>query len=200
MLEEIEAINETAKEFSPLTQDWTTDYSYKLSEFCDITEFEDRTSWAVENFITRDCTRDVPYEYASLDLREGYMQDFHDNFSEFSGYSDNLNFRTDMGYNELGAFNPETKQIDLNARLLADADPREVMTTIMHESRHAFQDFAINHPEQVTVSPQTIEEWKHNFDHYISPEFDFEAYVSQPVEADANAFAERMYNEGLSNA
>lgn len=200
MLEELEAINETAKEFSPLTQDWATDYSYNLSEFCDITEFEDRTSWAVENFITRNCTRDIPYEYASLDLREGYMQDFHDNFSEFSGYSDNLNFRTDLGYYELGAFNPETKQIDLNARLLENADPREVMTTVMHESRHAFQDFAINHPELVTVSPQTIAEWKYNFDNYIRPEFDFEAYVSQPVEADAEDFAETMYNNGLSNA
>lgn len=179
--------------------DTTLDTIFEVSEFCDIDEFGEQTSWSLENFWTSDSSRDFPYEFATIDQREGYMKEFYDNFSEFSGYSNNLNFREDMPFCDLGAFNPETKHIDLNARLLSDSDPYEVMTTIMHESRHAFQDFAINHPDRVNVDDNTIAQWSYNFAHYINPEFDFEAYLNQPIEADANNFADMIYDKWLEN-
>ena len=168
-------------------------------DFCDITEFEDRTSWAVQNFLERDSYREVTYSDADLELRKDYMIDFHDNFNEMSGYSNNLCFSNNLAPDELGAFDPETKQIVLNSDLLLDSDPKELMQTIMHESRHAYQDFAINHPDKVYMDNDTLKVWEDNFKHYISPEFDYEAYCNQPVEKDADDFAKNMWNEGASN-
>lgn len=174
-------------------------YVKESYEFCDERALEVCTSSAVQEFIEADEHRLPPYEEASIEQRAEYMKDFHDNFNELTGYTNNLHFREGMEPENLGAFNPVTKQIDLNAELLKEDDSQRVMETIMHESRHAYQDFAINHPELVSVDAETIKEWKDNFTHYIRPEFDFEAYVNQPVEADANDFSERMYYDGFCN-
>lgn len=197
-LENIEDVhNELNK--SALTQS-CNDTAYMTSEFCDEHVLEDITTSAVQEFFEADVGRQPPYEQASLEQREQYLKEFHCKFNELTGYSNNLHFREGMEPNNLGAFNPATKQIELNADLLLENDPQIVMETIMHESRHAYQDFAINNPEQVSVEKETLNLWEHNFNNYISPEFDFEAYVNQPVEADANEFSERMFSEGFCNA
>lgn len=181
-------------------RDWFRDSSVTVTnDFCDVDEFESRTSWSVQNFFECDIFREPTYSESTIEQRAEYIKDFHENFSAMSGYSGNLHFSDTMEPNNLGAFNPLTKRIDLNADLLRDADPRQVMETVMHESRHAFQDFAINNPEKVSVDRDTIKTWKYNFDHYIRPEFDYEAYYYQPVEADANEFATRMYEEGKNH-
>lgn len=172
---------------------------YMTCEFCDEQALEECTISAVQEFIEADEYRQPPYEEANIEQRVEYLEEFHEQFNEKTGYSNNLHFKQGMDPENLGAFNPETKQIDLNADLLKDGDPERVMVTIMHESRHAYQDFAINHPEQVSVDANTIKEWQNNFDHYIRPEFDYEAYVNQPVEADADEFSERMFCEGYCN-
>lgn len=173
---------------------------YMTDEFCDEQELEECTTSAVQEFIEADEHRLPPYEEASVEQRAEYLKEFYEQFNEKTGYANNLHFREGMDPEDLGAFNPITKQIDLNADLLKENDAQQVMETIMHESRHAYQDFAINHPEQVSVDAETIKTWEYNFTHYIRPEFDFEAYVNQPVEADANEFSERMYCDGFYNA
>lgn len=173
---------------------------YMTCEFCDEQDLEESTASAVKDFLEADELRQPPYEEANVKERAQYLKEFHDNFNELTGYTNNLRFREDMEPDNLGAFNPVTKQIELNEGLLLENDPQQVMETIMHESRHAFQDFAINHPEQVSVDKDTIYSWEYNFQHYIRPEFDFEAYVNQPVEADANDFSERMFCDGFCKA
>ena len=173
---------------------------YMTSEFCDEQVLEESTTYAVKEFLEADKLRQPPYEEANKEERAQYLKEFHDNFNEVTGYTNNLHFREDMNPENLGAFNPETKQINLNESLLLEDDPQQVLETIMHESRHAFQDFAINHPEQVSVDKETINMWEYNFKHYIRPEFDFEAYVNQPGEADANDFSERMFCDGFCKA
>ena len=183
-----------------LPKNWFSDSSVTVTkDYCDIDEFEEHTTWSVQNFLEQDTYRQPSYADSSIEQRAEYMIDFHNNFCELSGYSDNLHFSDKMKPYNYGAFDPETKEIELNVDLLRDKDPRQVMETIMHETRHAYQDFAINHPDKVSVDQKTIQEWKYNFDHYIPGELDFEAYFNQPVEADANDFAERMYEKGLSN-
>ena len=198
MLEELNQIERPPKERQIESwQDWYRDSSVTVSrDFCDVDEFESRTSWSVQNFLERDIYREPSYSEASTEQRAEYIKDFHNNFCELSGYSRNLHFSDSMEPNNLGAFDPVTKRIDLNAELLCNANPKEVMETVMHESRHAYQDFAINNPEKVSVNSDTIATWKYNFDHYISPEYDYEAYYYQPIEADANDFAERAFNGG----
>ena len=172
---------------------------FTTCEFCDEQALEESTVSAVQKFIEADEHRHPPYEEANVEQRAEYLKEFHEQFNEKTGYTNNLHFRQRMDPENMGAFNPETKQIDLNADLLKDSDAEQVMETIMHESRHAYQDFAVNHPEQVSVDTATIKTWEYNFAHYIKPEFDFEAYVNQPVEADANDFSERMYCDGFCN-
>ena len=197
-LENIEDVHNELDESAP-TQS-CDDTAYMTSEFCDEHVLEDITTSAVQEFFESDEIRQPPYGQASLEQREQYLKEFYNNFNELTGYTNNLHFRKGMEPKNLGAFNPVTKQIVLNANLLLENDPQTVMETIMHESRHAYQDFAICHPKQVSVDADTIKTWEYNFTHYISPEFDFEAYVNQPVEADANEFSERMFSDGFCNA
>ena len=178
----------------------TESYAPESLEFCDEQALEESTTYAVKEFFEADELRQPPYNEATVEQRAQYLQEFHNKFNDTTGYSNNLHFREGMEPGNLGAFNPVTKQIDLNADLLKEDDPQQVMETIMHESRHAYQDFAVNHPELVSVDKETIEVWKDNFVHYISPEFDYQAYVNQPVEADANDFSERMFSDGYCSA
>ena len=160
--------------------------------FCDEWEFNQSCKLAVENFASRDPYREITYANADLSLRADYMQDFYDNYSEFTGYKSRLEFEEMPCDTNLGAYNPDTNTITLNCRLLENSDPRMTMETILHESRHTFQQYAVDHPDRVTVDTATIETWRDNLANYIRPEWDFEAYTKQPVEADADNFAAAM--------
>ena len=195
----IEEISSKAQDFSP------KDYCSEIPEpttrdfFCDCEEFETHTALAVKDFFEWDVQREPPYAEADIEQRAEYIKEFHDGFALMSGYSDNLCF-SEMEPNNCGAFDSDSKQIDLNTELLHSYNPKDAMITIMHESRHAFQDFAIEHPDMVDVDPAKIKEWEDNFKNYIRPELDIEAYNKQPVEVDAEDFANRMYNIGASYA
>ena len=193
-------------EMRELTGVYDMDFSsvfpgYLLEEcnksFCDMIEFEDRGTMAVKEFFERDSTRDIPYSDACIEQRRAYIEDFYSNYSEFSGYDPPLLFE-EMPPNSMGAYSPETNTITLNSRLLENENPKVVIETILHESRHAFQQYAIDHPWNVTVDADTIALWKDNMDYYIKPEWDFEAYQNQPIEVDADTFAERIINVGMS--
>lgn len=197
-LEFIEEVLEQEQKYSEILPT-SDELVYETYEFCDEQCLEDCTISAVQEFYEADLHRIPPYEEASVEQRAQYLTEFHDNFSMQTGYANNLHFVNDMNPRDYGAFNPYTKRIDINANLLKDDDTQEIMNTIMHESRHAYQHFAVKHPELVSVDMETIKKWEDNFNNYIRPEFDIEEYQNQPVEADANDFAERMYNEGLCN-
>ena len=165
--------------------------------FCDEEEYFTRGEWAVKEFWERDPYRDISYSDADVNLRQYMIEDFYDSFSEFSGNNPQLTFK-DMESNEMGAYNPENNTITLNSKLLRMDNPDELMSTILHESRHAHQQYAVDHPDKVSVSEETIAEWKENMDYYIRPEWDFEAYINQPIENDADKFAENVIQGGYS--
>ena len=125
------------------------------------------------------------------------MKEFYNSFSELTGSRPYLSF-TKMGPRNMGAYNPENNTITLNRDLLEKENPDKLMSTILHEARHAYQHYAVEHPDRVTVSAETIAEWKENFNYYIRPEYDFNAYVNQPVEADADSFADLAMYAGYS--
>jgi uncharacterized protein YukE len=83
----------------------------------------------------------------------------------------------------LGLFSSMTIDID-NVK---GNDPFEVLETIGHETRHQYQHFLVEHPDERPddISKEMIHSWKQNFDNYRRPEDDFEAYRDQPVERDA---------------
>lgn len=90
-----------------------------------------------------------------------------------------------------GFYNAQNKSIAINADLLAYDDGqllREMIDTIIHECRHAFQCKAIHFPEECGVSEEQSKKWSDNFINYVSPDLDLEGYVYQPIEADARNF------------
>ena len=165
--------------------------------FCDEMEFTHKSEFAVKEFYENDSCREIPYSDADIEQRAEYIRDFYANYSDASGYNPPLEFK-EMPSNNMGAYNPETNTITLNSKLLENDNPQTTMETILHESRHAFQQYAVDHPWRVTVDSNTIATWEDNFNYYIRPEWDFEAYEKQPLEADANSYAENVMNNGTS--
>ena len=75
----------------------------------------------------------------------------------------------------------------------------ELLTTVVHELRHAYQHAAVDNPTQYQVSQATIDAWKNSFDLYrntdefvnegMSRQEAYNAYRNQTVEQDARRFA-----------
>ena len=76
--------------------------------------------------------------------------------------------------------------------LLEEDDPRRTIRTLLHEARHAFQHFAVEHPWRAKPDESNVYSWEFNIENYIKSEVDFDMYRSQDIEADADAFAERI--------
>lgn len=105
----------------------------------------------------------------------------------------------DMPSNHLGFFDPNTKTITLNSRYLSNdiTSYRETLDTIVHEGRHAYQDYNLTE-RQVHSSPGDLTNWRINENKYgyqSSQIYGFKLYWMQPVEADARKFAEDMFKK-----
>jgi hypothetical protein len=78
-------------------------------------------------------------------------------------------------------------------------DPRDALRTYAHEFRHSYQyeqahRAEIPHFRNLVDDRTKAEDWSENLEPgaYRQPESDFDAYRSQPVESDANQFAEDL--------
>jgi len=92
-------------------------------------------------------------------------------------------FRDDMEDGAYGGYNPGTNTIEINANMLDDS--HEAADTISHEMWHAYQEQVANDPN----NPRA-QEYQEGFDNYIRPEYDFEGYQNQMVEAEAREYAQ----------
>lgn len=80
----------------------------------------------------------------------------------------------------------------LNEKVLTDSiswcDSYELLGTVAHELRHAYQHEAVAHPTRFMVSQETIDAWKYNINHYISSDDSPKGYWDQVIEVDARDF------------
>ncbi len=106
-------------------------------------------------------------------------------------------FSYDADPDDYGYFDGNTYRIGIGSQSLAHGAVDDVVDTLAHEGRHAYQDWAIDHPDAHDNLGE-VEAWRHNFadDNYISPEADYAEYLLQPVEADSRRYA-RMIVDGL---
>jgi len=77
-------------------------------------------------------------------------------------------------------------------------DPEMMCSTLIHETRHSVQDYAVRHPEinYPGISAETREQWAINMQDYQTPEEDgFPAYFNQPIEVDARTFSEEALRQ-----
>lgn len=137
------------------------------------------------------------YIEGNIDNRSEMLHALHESFCDSLGTNSTLRFEP-MDNNYMGVHDPDTNTVTLNESLLEDSNPREVIMTDLHEIRHDFQNKAVKMPLSIDIDDAIINIWKENFDNYISPEFDFEAYSKQPVEVDANDFATTVFDNAIN--
>lgn len=97
---------------------------------------------------------------------------------------------SEVGNFTFGYYNIETNQIVFNKDFIRCNDPgvlKQMLETIFHEMRHAYQYKAIT--TTGTGSEQQRRVWALNMVDYIPADVDFALYQQQAVENDARAFA-----------
>ena len=141
---------------------------------------------------------DLHYEEQGIEGRALICNTFYDSVKEQMGISADLEF-SPMEPNKAGGFNPVKNKIELNSSFLEKGDCNDLLNTVLHESRHAFQRKAVLDPDSVSIKDNLIDVWKDNLKNYIPPQFDFEAYECQPIEADANYFADSVMKKGQNS-
>lgn len=102
-----------------------------------------------------------------------------------------------MGYHETTLWGGE--RIVINSELVKSNNPKyfnEVLDTVIHEGRHSYQTYNLEHRETHT-SKGDLTNWKTNMNEYgyqNAALCGFKLYWMQPVEADARKFAEDVLN------
>lgn len=86
----------------------------------------------------------------------------------------------------------------LNSDVLNNpANRLDAVDTIFHEGRHAFQHATTDNPTAYSIDRNTAQRWAENFyPNYVRYEQNPARYFSQPIEADARAFAENVLRHG----
>ena len=111
-----------------------------------------------------------------------------------------------LGEGNFGYFDPNTKDITVNSMYIDSNgfnDYKETLDTIVHEGRHAYQDYNMTERE---VHPRVseVDNWRLNNDSQLgyldAQRWGFELYQYQPMEADARAFAGDVLNQYLKNS
>ncbi len=97
----------------------------------------------------------------------------------------------EMGSGEFGAFDGE--RVVVNVRhLLGDMPVEEIVDTIAHEGRHAYQQYAVENAG-IVADESVTRAWAENLAHYLDAETYGQArYEGQPIERDAWSYAERI--------
>lgn len=111
-----------------------------------------------------------------------------------------------LGKGYFGSYSPESKTITINSDYIQSndiSDYKEVLDTIIHEGRHAYQYYNLTerevHPRQGDISNWKANEFEYGYQDARTQ--GFAAYYLQPQEADARAFAEdvlKQYQEKIA--
>ena len=107
--------------------------------------------------------------------------------------SPNINFFSG-NQSTRGTYSHSRKMVSINENYLTRSDSYQIMQTVIHEMRHAYQHAAVEEPDSYEVSAETIKQWKNNFANYKSTDdgkTTYSQYVTQPVEYDAKNFAKQ---------
>jgi len=121
----------------------------------------------------------------SLDEQKKSIVDLADYVAADTGNKNppEIVFRDDMPDGSYGGYSPDSNIIEINVNMLGDSI--EAADTIAHEMWHAYQ-------QQCALDPTSDkgQAYQEGFDNYISPEYDFEGYENQMVEAEARDYAQ----------
>ncbi len=185
-------MSETADRFSEVKS--TSLELPKTNDVIDDVEMKKECIGIVKEFYGKEL--DLSFADKGLEGRCEIATDFYKEVNQSMGIDAELSF-VSKSPNDLGGYNPKTNCIEINSNYLENPECDGLLKTILHESRHAFQRKCIQCPESVTVKNNVIDVWKDNFQNYISPCYDFEAYENQEIEKDANYYADSVMKKGM---
>ena len=100
-------------------------------------------------------------------------------------------------------YEDDTKEIRINIDQIDNEDLETNIKNILHEVFHAYQHNVVDHLDFETSVVQNsyyymdARAWHDNMNNYISGYLDFNAYESQPLEADARAYSEKRVEDYL---
>ena len=146
------------------------------------------------------------WEHASIEERKQILQDYMNEVIRIYGLQDvdaTIHWDPDATYERSkitwGYYSPDYHTVTLNESVLSGQygnwDSYDLLETIGHELRHAYQYEAVAHPDRFTVSQGTLDTWKHNIDNYLdSDTYGYKAYRDQPIEVDARDFQVKRFN------
>ncbi|MDD2521351.1 MAG: hypothetical protein PHW11_00815 [Anaerolineaceae bacterium] len=98
----------------------------------------------------------------------------------------------EMAPNEYGFFDGERLVVNTN-HIAVDMPVDENLDTVIHEGRHAYQQFAVENPGTVPEAVRVA--WEQNMENYKPQSvYGMEIYQSQPIENDAFNFAGTIRN------
>lgn len=144
--------------------------------------------------------------FADMTERQAILNEYLQRVAAILGLSvgaiDFFHSEPQNGYVTWGQYDPDTNTVQINDWALSDEclTSYSILETLVHEMRHAYQQAAVDNPDQFVVTEETLREWQENMDDYNSTA-DFmneqgmtqqeahQAYENQPIERDARAFA-----------
>ncbi len=147
----------------------------------------------------------------SPEERLNTLQEIDNQIADAYGFPANQITSVDMAPHELGQFIPETGDIEINSSDLGDdgdisKNYQDALETLAHESRHAYQQHLVDVFEQDPASlsdadKALAQQWSENMKpgNYIDPEDDFDGYLNQPIEVDAENWATEIFPELLGD-
>lgn len=96
-----------------------------------------------------------------------------------------------------GCFVPDTGEIYIDYRIFENPEMLgQTLSTLTHETRHQFQQNVVENPDRYPDVPQRlVEVWTNNMpppssNYKDADTYGFETYYSQPIEVDAESFAQ----------
>ncbi len=139
------------------------------------------------------------WDKSTVEERKQILQDYMDEVVKVYGLENvkpNIVWDPNATYEEgrikWGYYSHGKHTVTLNEQALSDSkgswDSYDLLETVSHELRHAYQHEAIDRPTDFEVTKETIDTWDNNFDNYIKPEDNHTKYLAQPVEVDARDF------------
>ena len=139
------------------------------------------------------------WDKASVEERQQILQDYVDEVIAIYGLQDvdrRIHWDNNATYTDSsitwGYYDHDDHSITLNERALTDSvstwDSYDLLETVSHELRHAYQHEAVDHPTDYLVTAETIAAWDYNIDNYIDPDDDYDGYRDQIIEVDARDF------------
>ena len=148
------------------------------------------------------------WKNADINERKAIMEEYTIRVAQTLGLPDIpihfLSFEPDNGEIINGFYSSKFDSITINEWIIDNKSANQsykLMSTVVHELRHAYQHAAVNNPEQFVVTEETINSWQENINNYkTSTDFQaegmgawkaYQAYRNQTIEKDARSFAKQ---------